>query len=616
MEKLKKKKTGFTLVELLVVIAILAVLASVSVIGYLSFVKKAKVSNDSSLITQMNTTLQANEAVDGKNATAYDAIEELKDSGLDVNKLSPTTEGYHYAIDMSQNRAFLLDDSYQKVAPESLSISDNKEDVFVMVGSYDQISTINEKGYSVYLKNGFDWGTQASKEISTSKGVDVGENEVSKIIYAGREEVIIRTNSVETNIEQSSGTIHHYGQGRYAITSGSKWCEHGTLCEIQVSAGSVNIEDTAKVNGVKATGTGVESITCNNSDSLLYVTADSTANLIDVSKVHVAEGTLVASKESDITSSCIVYDPTADENGQYYFFSNSYDKITDDANPLKEFGIWWANVTLMKDLDIGGYSIGPDTYYSSYLFDLNGHKLSITGKNDNSTGTIYLFNNAVSTFKNGTIKFKSVGNSENQIEVGGGTHTFENVTIDASEGEDAFMFTGKGNLNLKNCKITAKGQCITTNANNSTKVANPNVTISNCEINSSGGFGIFNTNGIVFDIDNSTIQGTQGALLLRNGVTHIDDSVLISAEGPNNYTNGNKKDNWGSDGNVPAATLVVGNCGSSVDSYGSEITCIVNNSSITNTVDGGYRYALATPLGGSVTVTLIVNGESITETKQ
>ena len=254
-KNVKKKRTGFTLVELLVVIAILAVLASVSVIGYLSFVKKAKVSNDSSLITQMNTTLQANEAVDGKNATAHDAIEELYESGLDVNKLSPTTEGYHYAIDMSQNRAFLLDGDYNKVAPENLSISNDKEDVFVMVGSYDQISTVNNEGYSVYLKNGFDWGAQALKAITTDKGIDVGENEVTTIKYENKgtaQNVKIRTNGyTKVEIDAPKDTVHHYDRAlTIDITeiAGKSYHEHGEIIgNIEVTKGRVELESTADV---------------------------------------------------------------------------------------------------------------------------------------------------------------------------------------------------------------------------------------------------------------------------------------------------------------------------------------------------------------------------------
>ena len=60
----KKIKKAFTLVELLVVIAILAILATVSIVGYNSFTKKARVSNDTVLVKQMNDILFANSQTD------------------------------------------------------------------------------------------------------------------------------------------------------------------------------------------------------------------------------------------------------------------------------------------------------------------------------------------------------------------------------------------------------------------------------------------------------------------------------------------------------------------------------------------------------------------------
>ena len=57
--KLKKAKKGFTLVELVVVIAIIAILSTVSVVGYLGFTKKANVSGDKALVSQLNTILKA-----------------------------------------------------------------------------------------------------------------------------------------------------------------------------------------------------------------------------------------------------------------------------------------------------------------------------------------------------------------------------------------------------------------------------------------------------------------------------------------------------------------------------------------------------------------------------
>jgi len=49
------KKKGFTLVELLVVIAILAILATVSVVGYTAYIESAYVSNDNTVVGQLNS---------------------------------------------------------------------------------------------------------------------------------------------------------------------------------------------------------------------------------------------------------------------------------------------------------------------------------------------------------------------------------------------------------------------------------------------------------------------------------------------------------------------------------------------------------------------------------
>ena len=97
-----KKKKGFTWVELLVVIAILAVLATVSVVGYMGFTKKAQVSNDTSLVSQLNTLLKADEAVDGKPETPTDALKVTEESGYDVTKLTPTTDKYNIVWNKEQ----------------------------------------------------------------------------------------------------------------------------------------------------------------------------------------------------------------------------------------------------------------------------------------------------------------------------------------------------------------------------------------------------------------------------------------------------------------------------------------------------------------------------------
>ena len=205
----KKKRKGFTLVELLVVIAILAVLAGVSVVGYLSFIKKAKVSNDISLTTQMNTILNANKAADDKNDTPHDAVEDLIDGGLNVNKLTPTTNGYNYVYDLENDEMILLDEGMNLVAPEHKALRDSKISYFVFLENETELKSTNYNGYSFYLKNEFT--SDNSLEVST--GIDVGENSISTINYnnQNKQTALIRTNGGTLNVTAPEDTINHFG---------------------------------------------------------------------------------------------------------------------------------------------------------------------------------------------------------------------------------------------------------------------------------------------------------------------------------------------------------------------------------------------------------------------
>ena len=153
-----KKKKGFTLVELLVVIAILAVLATVSVVGYMGFTKKAKESNDASLTAQMNTALQANGVVK-KNKTLTEAREDLLEAGIDLEKVTPTTDGYSYVWDSKQDLMFLLNENRDVVAPTNATISANTVDSFVVIHNEAEFNTWKDFNYSLYFANGYEKST-------------------------------------------------------------------------------------------------------------------------------------------------------------------------------------------------------------------------------------------------------------------------------------------------------------------------------------------------------------------------------------------------------------------------------------------------------------------------
>ena len=118
----RQNKKAFTLVELLVVIAILAILAAVAVVGYTSFIKKAAISNDESLVAQLNQYMEAIRNDSGANNEFYHAdINEdnvweltqkiLTESG--INELDPQSAkyGYSFWFDLETDKYVLVQNS-------------------------------------------------------------------------------------------------------------------------------------------------------------------------------------------------------------------------------------------------------------------------------------------------------------------------------------------------------------------------------------------------------------------------------------------------------------------------------------------------------------------------
>ena len=200
--KLKKAKKGFTLVELVVVIAIIAILSTVSVVGYLGFTKKANVSGDKALVSQLNTILKADQATNGKAETPTEAIEAVKESGYLVEKLAAKTSKYKIVWNQKDNEFALLDEEEKAVAGK---VSSNAYENWVFADSYNA-----DKGYSVYLNSGY----SGNSTLDITTGLDVGENtNVEVVNYTNTESakhVVIRTNGGKLTVSAPLDTVEHY----------------------------------------------------------------------------------------------------------------------------------------------------------------------------------------------------------------------------------------------------------------------------------------------------------------------------------------------------------------------------------------------------------------------
>ena len=245
----KKIKKAFTLVELLVVIAILAILATVSIVGYNSFTKKAKVSNDTVLVKQMNDVLFANQQTDDKNNTMTEALEDVFGAGYDVEKLTPTTSNYNIVWDSENDQMVLLDDSKNVVYPTEKVTS--KDKMFLITKTAKDFSDTKDE-FAHYLTSEFTY--DGALVITT--GLDVGNNtNVNVISYTGGETgktVSINTNKdTILNVDASLDTVYHYGNVKKVdieAVAGNSYHEYGNvLGNIEIKKGRVVVEKGSNV---------------------------------------------------------------------------------------------------------------------------------------------------------------------------------------------------------------------------------------------------------------------------------------------------------------------------------------------------------------------------------
>ena len=219
------KKKGFTLVELLVVIAILATLASVSVIGYLHFTKKAEISNDTALATQLNTILAANEVEEGKNKTMHDAVLDINENGITSDKLrtaNPNETDLLWDQDSdrfivaSKNNEILYKNSSTTIELDGNKIKETYTFKLWKAANKAFDKDIQDNRYSVYLRHDIEDTFLANYlPLNVTKGIDVGVHKNIVLNYNGKNDIgtIIRGNeNTNLTINNPLADLNIYGK--------------------------------------------------------------------------------------------------------------------------------------------------------------------------------------------------------------------------------------------------------------------------------------------------------------------------------------------------------------------------------------------------------------------
>ena len=263
MKKINKK--GFTIVELVIVIAVIAILAAVLIPTFSSLVKTAQTSSDVNLVKNLNTSLTTSEILDGKNETITDALNDVKEDGFDVTKLTPTNSDNEILWDEESNRFVLyVDEEYESCGSE-VEVDESKlYKLWKIYNKVEELELESNPVYSIY------WNVDADlpEDTKLSVGFDAGTTKnVSEVIYENTsseaKEVVIRTNGGTLTINAATDTVKHYGSAKVVTltaVSSSSYYEHGVANLVDIKNGRLVITNdaSAEVGTIYLTATNNE----------------------------------------------------------------------------------------------------------------------------------------------------------------------------------------------------------------------------------------------------------------------------------------------------------------------------------------------------------------------
>ena len=539
--KIKRKlKKGFTLVELIVVIAIVAILAAVSVVSYLAFIRQANESADIQLVKQLNTSLQADQALNGVRETPTEMLKVMEENGFIIENLTKTKSGYDIVWDQGNNRFALLnnfekvytDDTYGNEKTKSYS-------TWFFVDSLEEFNYLQDniendgqnKRYATYLTKEFG---NYSDVLNIKAGLDTGINFVDTVYYknsiASQRDIIIATHNDETlvKVEGVLGTngdnVCHFGKAKIVeiISIGlNSYHEYGHINgNLILHNGNLVVEKEAKINAI-CLDANSDSIT--TGDVILKVDRTNNENNIPIICDEDLYNVIKTSSTSDITFN-MAYDIIVIKDVTKISVNNTvYSDINEAILNFKDKSV----VRLYVDINEELRSI---EIRNNLTIDLNGHNLYLHYSAGGTYGFV-LFSNltlidsmGTGSYRSDDICFYSINNSVppvltlNSVNVlsdegyciyhNAGTVEVYGCTI-SSPNSYVFCVYGSGTINIVNSVLN--GDCAT---NGSLSENTRTINFTNVELNGL----LYKPDGGTLNIDGGRFIGN---LYLKGGTTNI-----------------------------------------------------------------------------------------------